>query len=70
MRGVDLGIDHGDHDIVAPDHAVNVGDLELLQDVLRRVPLRAVRGGRGFLGLLLQAVDVVRLRDRDELDGR
>jgi hypothetical protein len=27
---------------VSPDHAVNIGDLELLEDVLRGVALRAV----------------------------
>ena len=30
-------IDHRDRDIGAPDHAVNIGHLELLQDVLRGV---------------------------------
>jgi hypothetical protein len=40
MRSVDLRIDDRDRDIGAPDDAVDVGDLELLQNVLRGVALR------------------------------
>jgi hypothetical protein len=52
---------------------VDVGNLELLQHVLYGISLRGTvppRGGRGIVGLLLQGIDVVRLRDRNELDGR
>jgi hypothetical protein len=51
---------------------MNVGNLELLQDVLRSVALwtgLAAQGGRGVVALLLEPEDVVRLRDRDQLDG-
>ena len=41
MRRVDLRIDDRDRDIGAPDHAVDVGELELLQNVLRGVAFRA-----------------------------
>ena len=74
MGDVDLRIDHRDRDIGAPDHAVNVQHLELLEDVLRGVALllagiaprrRGLVGGR-----LLQGVDVVRLHDRGHADIR
>ena len=69
MRGVDFRIDHRDRDIGAADHAVDVGDLELLEDVLRGVALLAgvaARGRRWIGRLLLQVVDVVRLHDRGD----
>ena len=49
---------------------MNIGNLELLQDVLRGVSLRRVAARAGMERLLLQGVDVIGLRDRDELDGR
>ena len=39
MRGVDFRIDHRDRDVGAPDHAVDIQHLELLEDVLRGVAL-------------------------------
>ena len=72
MRDVDFRIDHRDRHVGATDHAVNLGDLELLQHVLRGISLRRVAARRWhwITRLLLQGVDVVRLRDCDELDGR
>ena len=72
VSDVDLRIDHRDRHIGATDHAVNIGNLELLQHVLRGVSLRRVAARRWhwITRLLLQGVDVVRLRDCDELDGR
>ena len=74
MGHIDFRIDHRDRDVGAPDHAVNVQDLELLENVLRGVALltgiaarcRRLVGGRH----LFQRVHVVRLRDGHELDGR
>ena len=72
MGEIDLRIDHRDRDIGAPDHAVNVQHLELLEDVLRGVALllgRIAPRRRGLLGAsLVQCVDVVRLRDRGHPD--
>ena len=74
VGGIDLRVDDRDRYIGAPDHAVNVGDLQLLQDVLRGVAFRtriSARGGRSLAAwLLLCPVRVLRLRDRDELDSR
>jgi hypothetical protein len=73
VSDVDFRIDHRDRDIGAPDHAVNIGHLELLQDVLRGVALLAgiaPRRRRLVGGRLLQGVDVVRLRDRGNSDIR
>ena len=73
MGDVDFRIDHRDRDIGAPDHAVNVQHLELLQDVLRGVALLAgiaPRRRRLVGGRLLQGVDVVRLHDRGHPDIR
>jgi hypothetical protein len=53
--------------------AVDVGDFQLLQDVLRGVALwtgLAARGGRGIVALLVEPEDVLRLYDREELDSR
>ena len=74
VRDIDFGIDHRDGDIGAPHHAVNVGHLELLENVLRGVAsagrYRLVTPGPGRRGPLLQRIDIVRLRDRHELHGR
>ena len=74
MGGIDLRIDHRDRDVGAPDHAVNVQHVELLQDVLRGVALllgRIAPRRRRLLGAgLVQAVDVVRLHDRGHADIR
>jgi hypothetical protein len=70
MRDIDFRIDHRDRDIGATDHAVDVGNLELLQHVLRGIALWFAIGPRGgIVPLLLQGVEVVRLRHSDELDG-
>src|SRR5262249_56095863 len=42
MRDVDFGIDHGDRHVGAADQAVDVGNLELLQHVLRGISLPRV----------------------------
>ena len=39
VRDIDFGVDHRDRDIGAPDHAVNVQHLELVENVLRGVAL-------------------------------
>ena len=60
--GIDFRIDHRDRDIGAADDAVDVGNLELLQDVLRGVALwpgSPREAGAGSAALLLQGVDVV-----------
>ena len=70
MGEIDLRIDHRDRDIGAPDHAVDVQHLELLEDILRGVALllgRIAPRRRGLLGLV-QCVDVVRLHDRGHAD--
>src|SRR5262245_44614353 len=70
MRGVDLRIDHRDQDVVAPDHAVHVGNLELLQNVLRGVALWAGVAARGRGGVLLvRPKDVDRLHHGEQLDA-
>ena len=51
VGGVDFRIDHRDRDIGAADDAVDVGDLELLQDVLRGVTLLAGVAARGRRGI-------------------
>ncbi len=70
VGGVDLRIDHRDRDVGAAHDAVYVGDLQLLEDVLR-----GVAGGAGVaarrrrrVALLRQLVDVVGLRHPDDLD--
>ena len=72
VRDVDFRIDHCDRHVGAANNAVDIGNLELLQHVLRGISLRRVAARRWhwITRLLLQGVDVVRLRDCDELDGR
>ena len=73
MRGVNFRIDHRDGDVGAPDYAMDIQHLELLEDVLRRVALLAGvprRRGRLVGGCLVQVVDVVRLHDCGHADIR
>jgi hypothetical protein len=71
VRDVDLRIDHRDRHVGAPYQAVDAGNLQLVQDILRGISLGAAvaaRGRRGIVGLLLQGIEVIRLRDGNELD--
>jgi hypothetical protein len=63
--------DYRDRDIGPSGQAMNVGDLELLENVLGGVALLAGVAARRrcrIAGLLLQGVDVVRLHDRGHPD--
>jgi hypothetical protein len=60
---------------VSPDHAVNIGDLELLEDVLRGVALRAVSPREAGTASLLArvftaALQQLRFNFREPRGGR
>ena len=70
MCRVDLRVHHRDRNVGASDQAVNVGELELLQDVLRGIALLGGIAARCGLGLLVRQEEVVRLHQRVDLGGR
>jgi hypothetical protein len=70
MSGVDLGIDDGDQHVGAGRDFVDLGQPQLAHDVLPGIAARHRRrrgDRRRSEGVLLQPVDVVRLRDADVL---
>src|SRR3954453_20895444 len=72
VSSVDFRIDHRDRHIGALGYPVDVGNLELLQDVLRGIAWLssiAARRWRASSRFLLQGIHVIWLRDRDQLDG-